>query len=59
MSPDTRHKSWDYKILMFICAEGTTASCEAALNMLGGDGWELVSVTEGERYHTAFLKRLR
>ena len=50
-------EKWEYKIVTFICAETTLGSCEAHLNMSGQYGWELVAVTEGERYHTAFLKR--
>jgi IS1 family transposase len=48
---------WEYKIVQFICGEGTTESCQVLLNCLGGQTWELVSVTEGERYYTAFFKR--
>lgn len=43
-------RRWEYKIVRFICGEGTIEACQAVLNSLGGQTWELVSVTEGERY---------
>jgi len=50
-------RHWEYKIVQFICTEAAIESCQALLNGLGRQTWELVSVTEGERYYTAFFKR--
>lgn len=59
MPTDSHQVEWEYGIVMFLCSEGNIDSSEKNLNMHGAHGWELVAVTEGERFHTAFLKRRR